>query len=216
MTVLAPLAAAAGWLLALAGVAEVTDRVPRLARLAQGAPAYGLALGVYATTFTVFGGVGFASRYGLAYLAFYVGVAVSGLAVPVLWGPLGVLVRELRWSSPADALAYRFASARVGALVTVFLVAGLLPYLSLQVHALSEAAEVLAGPAAPGWLGLGWAAVLYLFAAGVGVRYAEPWARRPGLVATLAVETVAKGVGVWLVAGAAVALELGGPRGVAE
>jgi signal transduction histidine kinase/Na+/proline symporter len=213
----APLVAAALYLGALAALTEVVERRPRLAALASHPAVYGLALGVYASTWSFYGSVGFAARHGYAFLAVHFGVALSALAIPFLWRPLADLVRRLRLQSVADLLAYRYQSQAVGAFVAGFLVLALLPYLSLQLRAIVVTGAQLA-PGAPPWLGLVYVGMLSLFAALVGARWADvpgpASPRRAGLLVTLAVESSIKCVVLLVIGGVALFQVFGGPAGL--
>jgi len=187
-----PLGLTAAYLGALALLSEIVERTPRLREWADHPLVYALALGVYATAWTLFGSVGFADQFGFGFLAISVGVALSCLAIPVLWEPLSTVVRRHGFSSVADLLSFRFQSQRVGTVVTCFLVFGLMPYISLQVRAILEAATFINGGTAPAWLGPAYACVMGGFVVGLGVRYVDPREHRPGLVATLAAESTFK------------------------
>jgi hypothetical protein len=88
---------------------------------------YALSLGVYATSWTYSGSVGFARSQGYAFLTIYLGVTLACLLVPVLWEPVLRLCREHQLTSLADLFAFRFQSQGAGVLVTVFMLAGNLP-----------------------------------------------------------------------------------------
>ncbi|MCA9614215.1 MAG: histidine kinase, partial [Myxococcales bacterium] len=164
MSVALPLVVALVYLVGLGLLSELADRRPALANLARHPVVYALALGVYATSWTFYGSVGFAARYGYAFLAVSLGVVLACLAIPVLWRPVAELVRRHRFTSLADLFAFRYQSELAGALVTLLLVAGLLPYLALQLRAVADAAVFLAGDDAPPELGLVYVALLGLFA----------------------------------------------------
>ena len=209
-----PLALAAAYLVAWALVSEVVERHSRLSALATHPVVFGLALGVYATAWTLYGSVGYGVRYGYGFLAISLGVVLSCLLIPVLWEPLARLVKQQGLTSVADLFAFRYQSQSAGALVTLFMVAGLLPYIALQMRAISDAALVLAGDGAFDGLGLRYGVLLGLFAAGLGVRYADPRSQRPGLLATLAIETVVKTVALGVVGVAALFGVFGGWGGL--
>ena len=192
MTVALPLVLTLAYLGLLSLFPGWVERRPRWAAAARSPIVLGLALGVYATSWTFYGSVGFADRYGFAFFAVCLGPTLACLAIPTLWQPLADLVRRLRFGSLADVLAHRFQSRAAGPVITLFMLAGLLPYLSLQLRAIADAASFLAGPDAPAGLGLVYAAILALFAAAVGVRYAEGHQDRSGLLAALALETTVK------------------------
>lgn len=189
-----PLVLSALYLIALAALSELVERRPRWTALARHPVVFGLALGVYATSWTLYGSVGYGVRYGYAFLAISLGVVLSATAIPLVWAPLARLVRRQGLASVADLFAFRYQSQLAGAVVTSFMVAALLPYIALQMRAISDSAAVLAGPAGSGGLGLRYGVLLGVFAAGLGVRYADPRSQRPGLLATLAMETVVKTV----------------------
>ncbi len=193
---------------------EIVERSPRWGRLGRNRLSYALALGVYATTWTLFGSVGFAASEGYDFLAIYFGVTLSCIAIPLLWAPLAELVDRYRLGSIADVFAFRYQSRTLGAAVSIFMVAGLLPYIALQLRAVADGAAVLVGEEPSDTLGSVYAILLSGFAVALGVRYADGRAHRPGLVATLAFESIFKLVAL-LVVGAAVLMTMfGGLRGL--
>ena len=130
-------AVAVAYLLLLFGVAYATERGLVPTRLVRHPLTYALSLGVYATSWTYSGSVGFARSQGYAFLTIYLGVTLACLLVPVLWEPVLRLCREHQLTSLADLFAFRFQSQAAGVLVTVFMLAGNLPYRALQIHAVS-------------------------------------------------------------------------------
>ena len=94
---------------------EIVERSPRWGRLGRNRLSYALALGVYATTWTLFGSVGFAASQGYDFLAIYFGVTLSCIAIPFLWSPLAALVDRYRLGSIADVFAFRYQSRTLGA-----------------------------------------------------------------------------------------------------
>lgn len=175
---------------------------------------FGLALGVYASTWTFYGSVGFATRYGYGFAAISLGVVLSCLAIPMIWAPLSRIVRSQRLSNVADLLAYRFQSRTVGTVVTLFLLAGLLPYVSLQLRAISDAALALAGGTSNLNVGACYTLLIIVFAASVGTHFAAPWRKQTGLLMVLAGETLCKVLALLIVGGHALYDALGGPSGL--
>ncbi|MEM1350142.1 MAG: histidine kinase, partial [Myxococcota bacterium] len=190
--VLTPLVVGAVYLALWAAISETVDHDRGLGKLAMHPISVGLALGVYATSWTFFGSVGYARRFGYDFLAISMGVLLSCLAIPVIWAPLARLVHQHNFSSVADLIAYRYQSQAAGLLITVFMLLSMLPYISLQIRTVTETAHFLAGDQAPANLGLVYAIVLGSFAVALGARYADPRAQRPGLIATLAGESLVK------------------------
>lgn len=204
-------AAAALYLIALGVVSELVERRPTWATFARRPVVVGLALGVYATTWSVYGSVGFAAAHGYGFLAIHLGVVLSCLAIPVLWQPLAALVRRHRLASVADLLAFRYQSQRVGVVVTTFLVLALLPYISLQLRAIVETGAALDRPNDPpsSEQGLVYAVMLSTFAVVLGARWADARQRGAGLLATLAVESCVKLI-VLVVAGGVALIDVFG------
>jgi len=193
---------------------EVVERSPRWGRLGRNRFSYALALGVYATTWTLFGSVGFAATEGYDFLAIYFGVTLSCIAIPFLWAPVAELVDRYRLGSIADLFAFRYQSRALGAAVSIFMVAGLLPYIALQLRAVADGAAILVGEAPSEELGSVYALLLSAFAVALGVRYADGRAHRPGLIATLAFESIFKLFALLVVGGAALFMVFGGFPGL--
>ena len=193
---------------------EIVERSPRWGRLGRNRLSYALALGVYATTWTLFGSVGFAASQGYDFLAIYFGVTLSCIAIPFLWSPLAALVDRYRLGSIADVFAFRYQSRTLGAAVSIFMVAGLLPYIALQLRAVADGAAVLVGEEPSEALGSVYAILLSGFAVALGVRYADGRAHRPGLVATLAFESIFKLFALLVVGSAVLMTVFGGLRGL--
>ncbi len=195
---------------------ELVERSPRWGRLGRNRFSYALALGVYATTWTLFGSVGFAATEGYDFLAIYFGVTLSCIAIPFLWAPVAELVDRYRLGSIADVFAFRYQSRTLGAAVSLFMVAGLLPYIALQLRAVADGAAILVGQEPSEELGSVYAILLSAFAVTLGVRYADGRAHRPGLIATLAFESIFKLFALLVVGAAVLMTAFGGFRGLNE
>ncbi|MGB3052613.1 MAG: ATP-binding protein [Polyangiales bacterium] len=193
---------------------EVVERSPEWGWLGRNRFSYALALGVYATTWTLFGSVGFAATEGYDFLAIYFGVTLSCIAIPFLWAPLAELVDRYRLGSIADVFAFRYQSRTLGAAVSLFMVAGLLPYIALQLRAVADGAAIVVGQEPSEELGSVYALLLSAFAVALGVRYADGRAHRPGLIATLAFESIFKLVALLVVGAAVLMTVFGGVRGL--
>ena len=133
-------------------------------RLMQGrgrATIYALALAVYCTSWTFFGSVGLASRSGLDFLTIYIGpILVIGCGYALV-GRVVRIAKAQNITSVADFVAARYGkSERVAALVCVIAVIGTVPYIALQLKAVSVSLGVFLG-AADGGQGIGQALPLY-------------------------------------------------------
>lgn len=208
------LAAAAAYLTLLFGVAEAAERGVIPARWTRHPSTFALSLGVYATSWTFYGSVGLAHREGFLFLTIYLGVTLACLAVPVVWLPLLRVVRNQQLSSLADLFAYRFQSQTVGALVTVFMIGASLPYVALQIRAVSDSAAILIPSLGPDGVALAFCAAIAVFAAMFGARHTGPMQAHPGLVASMAFESGVKVVALVGVGGFALLQVFGGPAGL--
>jgi signal transduction histidine kinase/Na+/proline symporter len=173
-----------------------------------------LALGVYATSWTFFGSVGFAATGGWRFIAVYVGATISCALVPIVWAPLNRIVRERQLASLADLFAYRYQSRGVGALVTLFLLAGSLPYQALQLLATVEAVTALGGEGTRWLIALATTGFLVVFGVVYGVRHLSPRDRHDGFVTAVALESIVKLVALTAAGVYALYGVLGGPSGL--
>jgi Na+/proline symporter/signal transduction histidine kinase len=202
------------WLL-LFLVAYLAERGRMPARLRHHPLVYALSLGVYASTWTYYGSVGFARHEGFSFLTVYLGPTLACLAIPVIWLPILRLTREHQLTSLADLFAFRYRSQLAGVLVTFVMLAGSVPYLALQFRALLESMRVLSGQS-PLWLGIGFTLVLTLFAVLFGARGASPRERHDGLLFVVALESLVKLAALLAVGAVAYFGVLGGPRGLGD
>ena len=161
---------------------------------------YVFSLGVYATTWSFYGSVGFAQSNGFLFLAVYLGLTLAFILTPILMSPILRLVREYQLTSVADLFAFRFRSQTAGILVTVFTLAGTLPYISLQIRAVTESAQVLTQSVAPEYLSLGFCVLIILFAVLFGTRQISPREKHEGLVVAIAFESLIKLLALLMVA----------------
>jgi PAS domain S-box-containing protein len=185
-------AAGVGYLIVLFLVAYATERGIIPARLASHPLTSALALGVFASSWSFNGSVGFARTEGYRFLTIYLGVTLACLLMPLVWKPIARLTREYQLTSLADLFVYRYRGQLVGVLVTLFMLAGSLPYLALEIRAITESVAVLAHGAKPVVIGLGFCLTLTLFAILFGARHPTSRERHEGLVVAIAFESLVK------------------------
>ena len=181
----------------------------RVMRRRSGSTVYALALGVYCTSWTFYGSVGLASRAGLNFLAIYLGpILVICLGYP-LTGRVVRIAKAQNITSVADFVAARYGkSERVAALVSAIAVIGALPYIALQLKAVSASVGVLFAADAPdaaafppfGDVALVVALVLAGFSVAFGTRHADATEHQSGMVLAIAAESLVK-LGAFLVVG---------------
>jgi Na+/proline symporter/nitrogen-specific signal transduction histidine kinase len=166
---------------------------------------YALSLAVYCTAWTFYGSVGRAVNTGPGFLTIYIGptlIAILG------WFVLRKIIRISkvnRITSIADFIASRYGkSTTLGGAVTIIAVLGIIPYISLQLKAISTSyllirqyplisepvhfadIPVLADTA------FYVALLLAIFTILFGTRHLEATERHEGLVAAIAFESIVK------------------------
>jgi Na+/proline symporter/signal transduction histidine kinase len=166
---------------------------------------YSLSLAVYATAWTFYGSVGRAASDGVGFLPIYIGPT---LMIALWWVVMRKILRiskQNRITSLADFVASRYGkSALLGGLVTVIAVIGILPYISLQLKAISSSFSILVQypqitmPAAASgvsvqddtafWIAL----ILAAFTIAFGTRHLDAAEHHQGMVAAIAFESLVK------------------------
>jgi len=206
--------AAVIYLLVLFFIAYATEQgwIPQ--RVARHPVTYSLSLGVYATSWTFYGSVGFAQTQGFNFLSIYIGVTLAFMLAPVLLSPMLRIARDYQLTSLADVLSFRYRSQAAGVLVTLFMLLGAFPYIALQILAVTESIQILTQEATPQVLALGFCVTLTLFAILFGARHISPREKHEGLVVAIAFESVIKLVALCAVGVFAVFGVFGGFGGV--
>ncbi len=197
-------------------LAEATERGWIPTRIARHPWVSALSLGVYASTWSYYGSVGFAGSEGFRYLTIYLGVSLACLLVPVVWLPILRLSRDHQLASLADLFAFRYRSAQAGVAVTLFLLAGSLPYLAQQIRAVAASVHILTGEGSPAILGLAFCLLIAAFAVLFGARHVTAREKHSGLVMAIAFESVVKLVALLSVGAFALFGIFDGPAGLAD
>ena len=204
------------YLLLLFLIAYATEHGLIPSRVARHPATYVLSLGVYATSWSYYGSVGFAETQGYTFLTIYLGVTIAFVMTPILLQPILRLVRDYQLTSAADLFAFRYRSQVAGIFVTLFMLAGTLPYLALQIRAVTDSIQVLTQEATPKFLALGFCSTLILFAILFGARHISPREKHEGLVVAIAFESLVKLVAMLMVGTFAVFGVFGGFGGVGK
>ena len=199
------LLAAAAYMVLLFGIASFGDRRAAAGRsLINSSVVYALSLAVYCTSWTFYGSVGRAAARGLDFLPIYLGPTLVFCLGWVLLSRILRVSKAHRITSIADLLASRFGkSGAVAGLVTIIAVIGSVPYIALQLKAVSTSLKVLLeyqgsfgegieGASVLGKTELWVAAVLALFAILFGTRKIDASERHEGIVAAIAFESIIK------------------------
>ncbi len=164
---------------------------------------YALSIAVYATAWTYFGSVGRASVDGIWFLPIYLGPTLAMVLGWIVIRKMIRIARTHRITSIADFIASRYGkSSVIAGLVTVIVVIGIVPYIALQLKAISASYLMLTAPAgqeaplaAVRWwedsalyVALALAGFIILF----GTRHLDVTERHEGMVAAIAFESLVK------------------------
>ena len=199
------LALSLGYVGLLFAVAYYGDRRAQYRGRAKAKPiVYSLSLAVYCTSWTFYGSVGLAAKTGYDFLAIYVGpILVFALGWPLL-DRLIRISKSHNINSIADFIAARYGKSQpLAAAVTVIATLGTLPYIALQLKAVSVGftvltsypgvdLEAIASQPAPIYTALAVALLLALFAGLFGTRHVEATEHNEGLILAIAFESMVK------------------------
>jgi len=189
------------WHLFLAGVcylgvlfliASATDRGWIPESLASHPLVYSLSIGVYATSWSFYGSVGFAQKEGFNFLTIYLGTTLAFLASPILLRPILKITETYRLASLADLFAFRYHSQLAGILVTLLVLAGTLPYISLQIQAVTNTLQIMTNETEQSLIALMFCITIGLFSILFGTRHFALREKNRGLVVAIAFESLVK------------------------
>lgn len=108
---------------------------------------YTLSLTVYLTSWTFYGNVGRAAKVGLDFLPIYLGPSLIAFTWWFLLRKIVRISKEQNIVTIADFISSRYGkSESLGALVTVFAVIGTMPYIALELRAVSHTFDLLSTP----------------------------------------------------------------------
>jgi Na+/proline symporter/signal transduction histidine kinase/CheY-like chemotaxis protein len=187
----------------LFAIASIGDR--RAAAEGGGKPRpliYALSLAIYCTSWTFFGSVGLASERGPEFLAIYIGPLIVFVFCAPLMRRIIRLAKTEKITSIADFLGARYGkSFHVALIATLIAVIGAVPYIALQLKAISGSVNLMVehysetplnfDPLASD-ISLMVAILLAIFASLFGTRHADATEHQDGLVLAVAVESVVK------------------------
>ncbi|RWC48831.1 MAG: sensor histidine kinase [Mesorhizobium sp.] len=187
----------------LFAIASLGDRRSARSEPSRARPfIYALSLAIYCTSWTFFGSVGLSSERGLEFLGIYTGpVLVFVFGFPLL-NRIVRLAKAEKITSIADFLGARYGkSFAVAAIATLIATIGAVPYIALQLKAISGSVSLMVEHytgSPPSFdpfvsdISLVVAMLLALFAVLFGTRHADATEHQDGLVLAVAVETVVK------------------------
>ncbi|UCD80667.1 MAG: histidine kinase, partial [Desulfobacterales bacterium] len=166
---------------------------------------YTLSLAVYCTAWTFYGSVGMAARSGLGFLTIYLGPTLMSILGWLVLRKIIRISKVHRITSIADFIASRYGKSPVlGGAVTIIAVMGVVPYIALQLKAISTGFLLInhypqvsvsfnfAGIPVFSDTAFYVAVILVIFAILFGTRHLDATERHEGLVAAIAFESIVK------------------------
>jgi Na+/proline symporter/signal transduction histidine kinase len=197
------IAVALGYISLLFLVASYGDRTRGLGRAGRARLLiYPLSLAIYCTSWTFFGSVGSASRTGYEFLTIYIGpMLMIGLFSPLLMRIVR-LAKAQNITSIADFIAARYGKGQaVAATVALIAIIGTVPYIALQLKAVSFSLETILAHITPssgvtqpvlGDISLFVALSMAAFAVLFGTRHIDATEHQDGLMLAIAAESIVK------------------------
>src|SRR3954453_3773521 len=163
---------------------------------------YPLSLAIYCTSWTFFGSVGSASRTGYEFLTIYVGpVLMIGVFSPLI-ARIVRLAKAQNITSIADFIAARYGKGQaVAATVALIAIVGTVPYIALQLKAVSSSLSTIlthvatsTGTEQPvlGDIAMVVALSMAAFAVLFGTRHIDATEHQNGLMLAVAAESLVK------------------------
>ncbi len=166
---------------------------------------YTLSIAVYCTAWTFYGSVGRAASTGVGFLPIYLGPTLMAALWWIVLRKMIRIAKVYRITSIADFIGSRYGkSTLLGGMVTIIAVIGIMPYISLQLKAISTSFNVLRqypdlvipiqSDNIPMWddKALYVALILAAFTILFGTRNIDVTERHEGLVAAIAFESIIK------------------------
>lgn len=105
---------------------------------------YSLYLAVYCSAWTYYGSVGMAANSGIEFLTIYLGPVIAAPLWIIILKKIIQLSKAYNVSSIADFISLRYGNSKsLGAIVTLVCATSIIPYISLQLKAISETFEIV-------------------------------------------------------------------------
>lgn len=158
---------------------------------------YSLSLAVYCTAWTYYGSIGVAANQGLQYLTIYIGPIIVIPAWIVINSKIIRISRVNKISSIADFISLRYGNSRsFGAIISVVCILAIIPYIGLQIKAISDTFHLVTKSENPSNIFTDTATYVVLliaiFSSYYGTRYVDASEKRLGIISAVAVESFLK------------------------
>lgn len=166
---------------------------------------YSLSIAVYCTSWTYYGSVGRAATTGFDFITIYLGPSLAAFTWWFILRKIVRIAKDNNITSIADFISSRYGKSQfLGAIITLIAVMGIIPYIALQLKAVSSTFAIVCqhpsftiSPALKDSFfiknsGLLFAIFISLFGILFGARSVATQQRHEGLVAAIAFESIIK------------------------
>ncbi|WP_419870962.1 ATP-binding protein [Chryseobacterium sp. CT-SW4] len=158
---------------------------------------YSLSLAVYCSAWTYYGSIGVAAQSGLDYLPIYIGPIMIIPAWIFINTRIIRIARINKISSLSDFISLRYGNSRsLSAIITLVCLLAIVPYIGLQIKAISESFHLVTQtPSSSNILtdNATFVVVLIaLFSSYYGTRYVDASEKRLGIISAIALESFLK------------------------
>lgn len=158
---------------------------------------YALSLAVYCTAWTYYGSIGVAATSGLNYLPIYIGPIMIIPAWIYINTRIVRISRVNKISSLADFISLRYGNSRsFSAIITVVCLLAIVPYIGLQIKAISETFHLVTETSMSQDILTDNATfvviLIALFSSYYGTRYVDASEKRLGIISAIALESFLK------------------------
>jgi len=168
---------------------------------------YSLSLSVYCTSWTYYGAVGSAVLQGGLFLAIYLGPMLSLILWEIVVKKYIVLKERHNFTSMIDLLTARYdKSIGLGILASLFLLIGVVPYMTLQLTAMIDTVTIMtdvtkngSGVISHNFVGISIVTVMMISTIVLGLKRIKTSEQHPGMIFVLAIESIIKLLAISLV-----------------
>ena len=158
---------------------------------------YALSLAVYCTAWTYYGSIGVAATSGLNYLPIYIGPIMVIPAWIYINTRIVRISRVNKISSLADFISLRYGNSRsFSAIITLVCVFAIVPYIGLQIKAISETFHLVTETSVSKNIftdsGTFVVVLIAVFSSYYGTKYVDASEKRLGIISAIALESFLK------------------------
>lgn len=159
---------------------------------------YSLSLAVFCTAWTFFGSIGNAASTGIGFMPVYLGPTIFMPIIGIVLVKMIRICNSQRITSIADFISSRYGkNISLGIIVSVFCIIGIIPYIAIQLKAISASVNLLTGyynqdhtwwADSTLYVALG----LIFFVLIYGIKHLDTTEKHTGVISAIAFESVVK------------------------